>query len=53
MESNIRKARLRALAWQTLDALTVLIGQVRNPVARSRLEAQRIRLEQRLRDNDH
>lgn len=49
MERNEQERRMRALAWQTLDALAVLIEQVRSPEAKARLERQRACLQERLR----
>jgi hypothetical protein len=51
MECNQQRIeRIRALAWQTLDALAVLIEQVRNPEAKAQLERLRARLQKRLRE---
>jgi hypothetical protein len=48
MERNERAQRIRALAWQTLVALEVLIAQVRDPGVKVRLERQHARLRERL-----
>lgn len=48
MERNERAQRIRALAWQTLVALEVLIAQVRDPGVKVRLERQYARLRERL-----
>jgi len=51
MERNQQRAeRIRALAWKALDALAVLIKQVRSPEAKEQLERRYARLQKRLRD---
>lgn len=50
MERNERAQRIRALAWQTLAALEVLIAQVRDPEVKTRLERQHSRLQERLKN---
>jgi hypothetical protein len=50
MERDGGAQRIRALAWQTLDALEVLIEKVRSPEAKARLKQQHARLQGRLRD---
>lgn len=47
-EINERRARIRALAWRSLEALGELIHQVRDPQVRKHLEKQQHMLLHRL-----
>lgn len=53
MDRNERAQRIRALAWQTLAALEVLIAQVRDPGIKVRLERQHARLQERLKTKNY
>lgn len=50
MEVDERKSRIHALTRQTLEALDVLIRQVKNPQASARLKEQSARLQERLKE---